>query len=146
MMTKLLLTSMLAGAILVGTLITETQADRRCKLADLEGAWGFTLTGVVTEAVKTGPVAANGQFAADRHGNLAGSDTMSFNGIIVPRSWTAIVSVDPDCSGSLTVTIVSPANVFPTLHVNFAFVEREGEFRFIETDAGTVITGSAHKL
>jgi hypothetical protein len=136
---------MLAAAILVGALVSETQARRQCTLSDLEGAWGFTLTGVVTEAVKTGPVAANGAFTADRHGNLTGSDTLSFNGTIVPRTWTAIATIDPDCTGSLTVTIVNPSNVFPALHVNFAFAEREEEFRFIETDAGTVITGSAHK-
>jgi hypothetical protein len=105
---------------------------------------GFSFTGVVGGPF-AGSFAAAGQFSADEDGDFSGSDTRSFNGTIIPRSFTGTAVVNPNCTGSATLTVTTPANVFPPFHLEFVLDDHTQEARFVQTDPGTVITGSARK-
>jgi hypothetical protein len=121
------------------------QAAGQCTIGDFEGGWGFSFNGVVVGGPFEGSFAAAGQFTADEDGNLSGSDTLSFNGTIIPRSFTGTAVINANCTGSATLTVAIPPNVFPPIHLDFVLDDHTREARFVQTDPGAVITGSARK-
>jgi hypothetical protein len=121
-------------------------AADECTLADFQGDWGFSFTGTIVAPPQfAGPVASAGQFSADEAGNISGSDTLSLNGAIIPRTLQGTAVVNANCTGSATLTIDSPRNLFPTFHLNFVLDDRTREARFVQADPGRVISGSGRK-
>jgi hypothetical protein len=121
------------------------QAGERCTTADFGGGWGFSFNGVVVGGPFAGSFAAAGQFTADEDGDFSGSDTLSFNGTIIPRSFTGTAVVNANCTGSATLMVTTPVNVFPPFHLYFVLDDHTREARFVQADPGAVITGSARK-
>jgi hypothetical protein len=121
------------------------QAAEPCTIADFEGGWGFSFSGIVVGGPFEGSFAAAGQFTADENGSFSGSDTLSFNGTIIPRSFTGTAVVNANCTGSATLTVAIPPNVFPPFHLDFVLDDLTREARFVQVDPGAVITGSARK-
>jgi hypothetical protein len=134
-------------AMLCGVVIAPAaHAAEECTIADFQGAWGLSFTGTIVAPPQfAGPVVSAGQFTADETGNISGSDTLSLNGNIIPRTFHGTAVVHPNCTGSATLTIVSPPNVFPQFHLNFVLDDRTREARFVQADKGTVVSGSARK-
>ena len=107
-----------------------------CAESSLYGPYAYSRVGMV---VGIGPAAANGVVTFDGQGNLAGTDTASRNGQITARDFKGTYTVTPDCTG--TATFVFSAR--ETVNVALQIGAGAREVQFIQTDSGTVITGSA---
>jgi hypothetical protein len=112
--------------------------DKPCSNASLNGAFAYTNTGfIVAPPPLAGPFAGVGTQTFDGRGNTSASATVSQNGNILRVTITGTYTVNPDCTGSMTL-LVSPVNV--TSHVDFVIVRGGAEFRAINTDPGAAIT------
>lgn len=109
-----------------------------CSYNNLQNTFGFTLTGSRTDT-NPGPRAAVGQLTADGNGNLTGSETQSNNGTIVTGvTETGTYTVNPDCSGSATLTLNKGDTT--TRHFNFQILHNSEEVLAIVTDTGRIET------
>lgn len=104
---------------------------------NLQGTFGFTLTGSRTTGTNPGPRAAVGQLTADGNGNLAGSETQSNNGVIVQGvTETGTYVVNSDCSGTATLTLKGNGVDTTTRTFHFQILNNSQEFIAIVTDQG----------
>lgn len=110
-----------------------------CTNATLIGSYAYSRTG---NFVFLGPVAANGVITLDGQGNLFGSDTASINGQVSQRDLKGAYEVRADCTGEAKFAFNDREGVT----IEFQIVDRGKEFRFIQTDTGTIVTGSAKQM
>ena len=129
---------------ILGLMVPQANAQRRCSNTDVVGVYSFVASGTFG----TAGFATAGQTIYDGNGGASGIINISLGGTVTgPIAWTGTYSVNADCT--FTKTIIIPglgpmgaplkANFFLTASDNFA------ELRFIATDAGTVITGTARR-
>ena len=85
-----------------------------------------------------GAVAFIGKITFDGKGNLTNPFTISFAGAISEQVAQGTYIVNSDCTGTQTL---AGAN-----HFNFIVTPDGSKFDYIETDAGTVISGSASRM
>jgi hypothetical protein len=112
--------------------------DKGCTNASLRGTFIFTGTGFFTSPpALAGPFAEVGTQTFDGRGNTTYAATLSQNGNLVKVTATGTYTVNPDCTGTITV-LVSPFAA--TVHVSFVIDGTGSEFQAIETDSGVVIT------
>ena len=111
-------------------------ADGECprQNATLSGTYMSHGTGTV---VDFGPVAAVGTITYDGKGNLINPFTVSFNGTISRITQTGSYTVNRDCTG----TVVQGGS-----HFDFVVAPDGSTVFWIETDAGTVVTGTAVRM
>jgi hypothetical protein len=112
---------------------------RDCDARSVEGSYGYTVSGTNLAA---GLVAAVGVVTSDGRGTLAGSDTLSANGTVLRRIITGTYTITAACTGTVTFA----DNFGQTVNLDFVLVDDRNELRFIQTDAGTIITGNARRL
>ena len=133
----------LSVLVLLGVGYTpEVQADAnpgKCTLKSAKGAFGATFTGTITAGPFAGPYTAVARIVCDGKGSCHGVGTQSLNGTILPLiDEDASYTVDPDCTGSITVPLVNG----PVIHFDFIIVNNGKELRSIQTDPGTAVTGN----
>ena len=89
-------------AMLYLSLAATVQAQE-CSVAGAAGKWGFSTSGTV---VGIGPRASLGILTLDGHGNVVnGKETASLNGTVAGETFSGTYSVNPDCTGKLTVDV-----------------------------------------
>lgn len=89
----------------------------------------------------TGPVAFIGTIYFDGKGGVVNPFTASFAGTILRADATGTYSVNSDCTGTNTLT-VNGANQTFDIRVS----PNGSKVDYIETDTGTVISGSASRV
>ena len=114
---------------------------KECSNATLRGSFGYTSTGTLLDsyvpAPFAGPFGEVGRQTFDGRGNTSATATTSSNGNIAPVTIEGTYTVNPDCTGSMTLN-VSPFD--STVHADFV-IDRDGaELRAIGTDAGLIET------
>ena len=131
----LLLAGVLAAPVLM--------ADEQCSLRSLAGDWGYTVTGT---RLPVGPAASVGWFHLDRHGNLAGTQTLSLNGTIVQGEvLTGTVTVNSDCTGS-SVIVVSNTPFPRTSNLDLVWTNSSRKMHAMFTNAGTILTVDGERI
>ena len=133
---KLLGTCALAALTLTLAPLTVRAADTRCPLlnATLHGTYMSHGTGTV---VGLGAVSAVGTITYDGDGNLVNPFTISLNGTISRLTQTGSYVVNADCTG----TVVQGG-----AHYDFVVASDGSTVFWMETDAGTVVTGTAVRM
>jgi hypothetical protein len=117
--------------------------NKGCSNITVKGTYAFTGTGsFVSPAALAGPFAEVGTQSFDGRGGTTYAATLSQNGNIVSVAATGTYTVNPDCTGTMTVQ-VAPFGV--TVHLFFAINDAGNEFRAIETEPGGVITRIARR-
>jgi hypothetical protein len=113
-------------------------SEARCPLGDatLRGTYMVIGGGTV---VGYGPVAFVGKLAYDGKGHITKVSTVSFAGVISTSAETPTYTVHSDCTGNHT-------SGDGTQHYNFVVNPDGSKLEFIETDAGTAITGTATRM
>jgi hypothetical protein len=119
-------------------------SDERCSNADLRGVYSFVASGTFG----TAPFATAGQTTYDGHGNMHGVIEVMMNGAQVTANgasrldWSGTYTVDPG-----TCTATKTANVPNVGAVEFFVTFADGfkELRFIATNPGAAISGTARK-
>lgn len=127
----------LAGVLSLSSLaLAQEHPLPDCTEASLSGPYAYSRTGTV---VGQGPAAANGVVTFDGQGNLLGTDTASVNGTITARDFKGEYKVAPDCTGTATF-VFSDREI---VNLDLQIIAGAQAVQFIQTDAGTVITGAA---
>jgi hypothetical protein len=123
---------------------------QHCSDADLRGVYSFVASGTFG----TAPFATAGQTTYDGSGNASGWIQISLNGTILPSnaasSWSATYKVDPStCTATKTITLPNDSSLGPLAGAKLQFFITAGaefrELRFISTNAGATISGTATK-
>jgi len=107
-----------------------------CSAETLSGWYGFAVTGWYYDA--NGNLQAftdSGKLIADGAGGLTLNDLVSQGGTTSSRNISGTYSLNSNCTGTAS---------FTSIHVNLTVVA--GEVQMIQTDANTVISGSATPL
>ena len=142
---------MLVVAVLVlsvdyrGDTVPKVRADEEvCTVETLRGSFGFTGQGFATgSSTLPAPIGAFVPFANlgvvtfDGQGKSFESDAFSFGGQIGQQTSSGPYTVNPNCTGSSTLTF-SPGGA--VLHFDFVIDDHAKEVRAIEKEAGTVLT------
>jgi len=118
--------------------------DKGCSNNSLRGTFAYTSSGSIASPPEiAGPFVEVGTQSFDGSGNTTATATLSQDGNIVQVTITGSYTVNPDCTGTMTVQ-VSPIDA--TVHVSFVIDSNWDEFRAIETDSGLVITRIGRRL
>jgi hypothetical protein len=110
---KLNIKTAMATMVLAGTMVlnlasnANAQPPKSCSNATLRGAYGATLTGTVNNL----PFAAVNLVNGDGNGNITGEGTIVYNGSVIPSSFTATYTINPDCSGSFSSSSGTTENI-----------------------------------
>jgi hypothetical protein len=139
-MTKLLVSCALAAMTLAAApqALKAADTDGLCprQNATLRGTYVSHGTGTI---VGVGPVSAVGTITYDGKGNSSNTFTVSLNGAISRGvTVTGPYTVNPDCTGSLAQS--------DSTHYDFVVAPDGSRFDWIETDGGTVISGTGVRL
>ena len=129
------------------------QDEGGCSNATVAGKWGFTTNGTV---VGIGPRSSLGIFTLDGSGNLVnGKATSSLNGSVTDETFSGTYSVNPDCTGKLSIDIFNLAGMkILTATLDLVFDSNSRELRAMFTSAvvpngpalPTVITVSGKRM
>jgi hypothetical protein len=111
-----------------------------CSLETLQGTYlfsgsGFTVSG--PDAASRKPVAQAGWEAYDGRGHVRGVYTYSENGVITRGTYTAIYTMEPNCTG----TIVINDSEGTVTHFDLFAVPGSDDLVWIQTDPGLVFAG-----
>jgi hypothetical protein len=127
------------ASMLLCSLAPLMHAQDQCSNADLRGVYSFVASGTLGSAA----FATAGQTTYDGKGGVTGVIQISLNGSVTPViAWNGTYIVDPtNCTATKTAVIpgVGTVHFFITAGADFT------ELRFMATDTGTVITGTARK-
>jgi hypothetical protein len=117
---------------------TLTVSGAKCSNDTLKGTYSVSLTGWITNGSVRVPYASVGTFVANGEGFLQGTDTVSLDGVISPRTVTATYTINPDCTGTATS---QQAGSF-----SFAISPDGSKATNISTVSGTTVTGISERL
>lgn len=128
-----------SGTVVSGSAALQTV---NCTVETISGPYGFAVGGWLFDTSGNQyPFTDVGKLTLSGTGNsLTLTDTVSTAGTVVSRTISGTYSVNSKCVGVATLTDPSSG----TSHLNFTVVA--GAIQFIETDAGTTISGSANML
>jgi hypothetical protein len=131
------------AAILLSTLVVlgiapNAQAQPSCSKASLSGSFGYTNRGTIV-APPLGLFSGVGRQTFDGKGNTEATATVSVNGEIYQAAIKGTYVVNPDCTGSMTLSVSAGGQQF-TNQVDFVIVHGGTEFNAINKDPGSVIT------
>ena len=107
--------------------------DRACSLHSVAGEWGYTFTGTLN--YPAGPVlfAGVGKYTFDAEGNASSTQTSSVGGIVVENTIKGTITVNSDCTGTITVSVYdqSGSTLLRTAVWAVLFDDNAREFRAI---------------
>lgn len=127
--------SLVALVLTVGLAAPAHADDNNCSLARSAGKWSFTDQGTV---VGIGPRTAMGVFTFDGEGNLQnGIATSSLNGAIASETFSGTYTVNPDCTGTISIDIFSSGTEILAVTLSIAFDQDMKHVRGIFTSAAT---------
>ena len=133
----------IATALALGIAPTAQANDKGCSNATLKGTFAYTNTGFITAPPpQAGPFAGVGTQTFDGNGHTNATAWVSQNGNILQVTITGTYTVNPDCTGTLTLQI-SPVGI--TGHSFFVIDDGGAGLRAINTDPGEVITTVARR-
>ncbi len=69
-----------------------------CAPADIQGAYGFQLSGISAIAGKPAPVGSIGRLVFDADGKVAGTSSVNFNGLFLGNPVTGTYQAQTDCT------------------------------------------------
>lgn len=109
--------------------------DDHCSLKRAAGKWSFTDNGTV---LGIGSRVAVGVLTLDAAGNVSnGAATSSLNGTISQETFSGTYTVNPDCTGTISVTIYSAGVELFVISLNSAFDQDMKHIRAIFTSVVT---------
>ncbi|HUA20023.1 MAG TPA: hypothetical protein VMB25_14845 [Bryobacteraceae bacterium] len=115
-----------------------------CSVGSLYGTFADKDTGVIITGPNTAPLPFAGVNAItfDGSGNMTATGFGTVGGSGAPQTESGTYTVNPDCTGTYTVTI-NPGAI--TVHAFFVIDDGLNELQIIITDPGNVITCVARR-
>ena len=126
-----------AAAALALALAPMAKADNKgCSNASIKGTFAHMANGFITAPpAMAGPEAGVGTDTFDGNGRATGAATLSLNGNIVPLTTTGTYKVNPDCTGTYTISALGG-----TIHLVLVIADNGNEIQAMCVDAGIVQT------
>jgi hypothetical protein len=122
---------------------TAKAANNGCSNATLKGAFVDNAVGFSTSPpAMAGPLGGVLTDTFDGRGAMTASGVLSLNGNIVAVTSKATYSVNADCTGTYTAE-TSPLGI--TAHYFFVIFDNGNAIKWICTDPGVVLSGTAHR-
>jgi hypothetical protein len=102
----------------------------------VKGAWGYSESGTLYHPVLGAvPYASVGSYTVDQDGNLTGERTASVGGAIQPVAIQGTATVNPDCTGTMTLRFYDASSNLLNTAVKFVvYVDDSTAARSIITD------------
>ena len=144
MLTKLIALSTVVGALLaIWATRSATAFEGEFSTARLRGTYAGLNRGLDGFGIPGGPFEYAGLVVVtfDGMGNLTGHQTASINGAISNMEATGTYQVNPDGTGSVTLSISG----LPDIHGDLVIVDNGREIATIQTDPGGVVIGTLKK-
>ena len=107
-MTHIARSAVLATLLLCLAEVGWAQDGRSCSSASLAGAWGYIETGTVVTPAGPVPGAAVGRYDFDAAGGFSGTQYSSVGGNLAQDTKLGAYTVNPDCTGTLTLSVYDP--------------------------------------
>jgi len=115
-----------------------------CSLATLKGLYMFAQSGYQPVGGSLVPLGVTGKDVFHGNGAFDSLATLSIGGTIVPGDAApGTYTVNSDCTGTATVHMTPPT---PDVHLDIFIQPDGGQFFTIETDAGTVLSGTIQRV
>ena len=129
----------LAIAVGAGLIQTANAEGQACSMNRAAGKWSFTDNGTV---IGLGPRTAVGVFTLDETGNVLNAKaTSSLNGSVADETFSGTYTVNPDCTGTISVKIYASGTEILDVTLNLAFdtgmTQIRGIFTSVLTPNGT---------
>ena len=137
------------ASLLIWVIVSRANAQQ-CSNASLRGVYSFVASGTFAGAA----FATAGQTTYEGNGHVYGWIQVSVDGTILPGNgparWSGTYTVDPStCMAYKSATLDNNPALGPLAGQTLHFFVTAGadfkELRFIATDAGTAISGTARK-
>jgi len=123
-----------SGGVLVGRAFRAASGSTQCGAGSLTGSYGFLLSGATGGLLYS----QEGQIVSDGNGNLTVTAVQNSGGAVLPLAGSGGYSLTANCSGTAVVT-----TQLGTASYLFAVVQNGQSALFLETDAGTTVSGTA---
>jgi hypothetical protein len=137
--------SLLMLAAAVAACSASTARALVCNNATIKGTYAYTIHGQVF--IQNGPtlyIDGLARTAFDGEGNITELDAISVNGNMAP-GWafnTGTYSVNPDCTGTITVTNGNQ----PLVHLQFVVAQSGNTMHEMTTDPGFATTAEGERI
>ncbi len=129
-----------AVALALGIVPRAYAVNHKCSNASLQGSYGYTATGTLLPTGApppfAGPFAEVGRQTFNGSGDTSGAATLSANGNTQKVTVSGTYTVNPDCTGSMTLN-VAPLGV--TSHLDFVIDNDSLQIRTISTDPSIAV-------
>jgi hypothetical protein len=119
-------------AILLVSVAPLAQANQ-CTAQNAAGAYGFTLTGVLLTSTGPVPIAAVGRASVDISGHVTGTEARSVGGGFANETLSGTVTVNPDCTGSMTINFCEAGQLVRTSVLSIVFVNNQRELQMVQS-------------
>ena len=106
MKTSILRTLLVLGVVLAATLVPIQANAAQCSTASTAGNWAYTYTGTIFTPAGPLPAASVGHFHQDAGGNITGGQARSVAGQSGAEDISGTISVNGDCTASLTINVL----------------------------------------
>jgi len=124
-----------------------------CSMARAAGTYGFTLTGVLITSTGAVPAAAVGRAVVDVNGHVTGTEARSVGGGYADETLSGILTLNDDCTGSMTLNFYEDGQLARTSVLSVVFVSHQTELQMVQksltlpdgTVVPIVITANAKK-
>ena len=111
-----------------------SQGPGTCSTAAVAGVWGHSATGTLIRPTGPAPFAVVGRTTWDAKGNISGTQTASVGGQIAMNTIKGTATVNPDCTGTQTVSLYDPSGtLIRSATWSTVFVNNASEVRAIMT-------------
>lgn len=129
-------------------------AAHGCTNLQAAGNYGFTLTGVLITSTGAVPAAAVGKAIVDTSGHVTGSEARSVGGGYAEETLSGTLTVNSDCTGTLTLEFFEAGTLVRTSVLSVVFVNNQTELQMVQKSltlpngatVPVVITAAAKKL
>jgi hypothetical protein len=128
----------------VGSAAVGQAREATCSVATLRGLYMFAQSGYTTVQGSLLPQGVAGKAVFHGNGAFESLATISVGGVIIQDDAApGTYIVNPDCTGTVTVLMKAPV---PDVHLDI-FIKPDGsQFFTIETDAGSVLSGTEWRV
>ena len=103
-----------------------------CSTATVGGNWGFTLSGTLILPSGPVPAAATARGTADLEGNITGTEARNVGGDYADETVSGNWTVNPDCTGTLTINAYQSGELVRTSVLSIVFDENSKEIRMVQ--------------
>jgi hypothetical protein len=123
--------AVLSSIALLACLVPAAQATT-CSTATVAGDWAVTLSGTLILPSGPVPAAATARGTADLDGNLTGTEARNVGGDYADETVSGKWTVNPDCTGSLTLNAYQSGQLVRTSVLSIVFDEHSKEIRMVQ--------------